>query len=306
MKSYSDLTNRTEDCVDTMYHLINSSDENARAAIASHGFDDEYFSNDESPIVRIAVAEHTKDINILKKLSHDEMATVRMAVVQHTDNEDILKSMVNDIWIIRAELAKNPCVHPLLMDDTDVCVRRTIAETTNDTNILNHYLSDEDVGVRENVALRGFGHDVLVKDNQYAVLEAIAKTSSDENILSQLINAPSSADLRLIIAERGLLLDELQNDHWHEVRKAVATNAKDAVLLHDMAYNEVMKIPHLFSKENSYSVLWSIAHNENVKKDDKSGIYKILKYDSFYADKINEERTARPQKQSSDIKTERN
>lgn len=106
MKAYSDLTNRTEDCVDTMYHLINSSDENARAAIASHGFDDEYFSNDESPIVRIAVAEHTKDINILKKLSHDEMATVRMAVVQHTDNEEILKSMVNDIWIIRAELAK--------------------------------------------------------------------------------------------------------------------------------------------------------------------------------------------------------
>lgn len=66
MKAYSDLTNRTEDCVDTMYHLINSSDENARAAIASQGFDDEYFSNDESPIVRIAVAEHTKDINILK------------------------------------------------------------------------------------------------------------------------------------------------------------------------------------------------------------------------------------------------
>lgn len=226
MKAYSDLTNRTEDCVDTMYHLINSSDENARAAIASHGFDDEYFSNDESPIVRIAVAEHTKDINILKKLSHDEMATVRMAVVQHTDNEEILKSMVNDIWIIRAELAKNPCVHPLLMGDTDVCVRRTIAETTNDTNILNHYLSDEDVGVRENVALRGFGHDVLIKDDRYSVLEAIAKTSNDEEILNQLINAPLSAELRLIIAERGLLLDELQSDHWHEVRKAVAINTK--------------------------------------------------------------------------------
>lgn len=281
MKAYSDLTNRTEDCVDTMYHLINSSDENTRAAIASQGFDDEYFSNDESPVVRIAVAEHTKDINILK-------------------------SMVNDIWIIRAELAKNPCVHPLLIDDTDVCVRRTIAETTNDTNILNHYLSDEDVGVRGNVALRGFGHDVLVKDEHYFVLEAIAKTSNDEKILNELITAPFSGELRLIIAERGLLLDELQNDHWHEVRKAVATNTKDAVLLHDMAYNEIMKIPHLFSKENSYSVLWSIAHNENVKKGDKSDIYKILKYDSFYADKINEERTARPQKQSSDIKTERN
>lgn len=112
------------------------------------------------------------------------------------------------------------------MGDTDVCVRRTIAETTNDTNILNHYLSDEDVGVRENVALRGFGHDVLIKDDRYSVLEAIAKTSNDEEILNQLINAPLSAELRLIIAERGLLLDELQSDHWHEVRKAVAINTK--------------------------------------------------------------------------------
>ena len=124
--------------------------------------------------------------------------------------------------------------------------------------------------------------------------------------MNQLINAPLSADLRLIVAERGLLLDELKNDHWHEIRKAVAINTKDAVLLHDMAYNEIMKFPHLFSRENSYSVLWSIAHNENVKEGDKSGIYNILKHDSFYADKINEERTARPQKQSSDIKTERN
>ena len=46
--------------------------------------------------------------------------------------------------------------------------------------------------------------------------------------------------------------------------------------------------------------------NENLKKSDKSIIYDILSHDSFYADKINEERTARPQKQSSDIKTERN
>lgn len=302
----SELNKRTDDCIDTMYHLINSSDENARAAIASQGFDDEYFSNDESPIVRIAVAEHTKDINILKKLSHDDMATVRMAVVQHTDNEEILKSMVNDIWIIRAELAKNPCVHPLLIDDTDVCVRRTIAETTNDTNILNHYLSDEDVGVRGNVALRGFGHDVLVKDEHYFVLEAIAKTSNDEKILNQLINAPLSADLRLVIAERGLLLNELKNDHWYKVRKAVAINTNDANLLHDMTFNEVMGFSHLLSTKESYSVLWDIAHNENVKKSDMQNIYDTLKNDSFYAQKINEECTERPQRQSSNIKTERN
>lgn len=256
--------------------LVDHPDEEVRALVASHGHQEhlDKLIHDDSPYVadlvaaRGTTAHHHALIDRVETMpASDEKRSAfdgtLEVIASHTKDPAIVKRLKNNSspWVRRAAAAYHPETHNDLVNDPDSTVRRMVARTSTDHNILHQLLKrnsteSEKDKIAEEIAEKNIPefNDKLINhssvnvrraviihddnnrytehgltDPEWSVRTAAIKNLphnhsalTDGSLTKDLDNAPFAYTRALAMKQNKRVLDQLVNHHDSHIRMLVA------------------------------------------------------------------------------------